>query len=515
VLLSLSLALFGQETSAPNTPTQTTPEAPFDPARLAIPAVESADALGLALALASDGGLDEALQTLASLDDSAGDLADRVARETARLTALRSTRDGYLAELAEKGGKLRLTLEGEKVTLRVEGVANGALELGRNKLELETYPICAIRPADFFASLGKRTKQFGPEWTRGYALLLGGEKRWKTFVRDESSEAAQLIEDADAGFEALLAEGRAVAGLNALSAIKMPTRPASSHGAFLKLTAFMEQHGQSTSAGKRSSLLAQFGAALLERMFLTVGVPEILHVPIEDLGDGRVRLTYEFDSAEEGLDFDSRPGYLPDRHRRYAGPNGEPERPPFTIADGSFGGEGWNCQVHKLGFEGALTLRYEINYGFPKAGDHGVGTLLVGMCDDAAGSYIGSMDFGIIWVVDKKRRIHDEQPASSESPDPATSYPLELRHDGEKDVTSWVEGDLKYTSKCGELRAGGVFLWTHADFQVRFPRLEIEGTISPAHSQHAMAEWIEVRLGAIGLGAGVVGEKAVSEEDSR
>jgi hypothetical protein len=233
-------------------------------------------------------------------------------------------------------------------------------------------------------------------------------------------------------------------------------------------------------------------------MFATEGLQDLLHVPVNDLGDGRVRVTYEFEDEKEATDFVHRPDYMLGRHQQYSPDVDRPGSPPLAIKNGSFGGEGWDCWVHKLTFEGAITIRFEVIYGGIKPGQDPVSSAFVGMGDDGSGGFIAVQDLGNIWVTGQNGKLIDYRGPEEGTPMSfGVAHEIELEFDGKKTVRTRVQGEPELESTRGVARAGGIFLWTHAGSEIEFSRLEIEGSLS-SKGQFASG-WMQARLTQIGL----------------
>lgn len=469
----------------------------FDTSHLAIEATDSRTLLAFALARASSGELSAAIQLLTTAQPEDGENKARAERAVMRLQALLTVRDAYIENLGKKGGKLRLTIDGERVNLRVEGVADGNLLLGRNKKDLERLAVDKIDLGELIGTLGKRVDEFGPAWVRAYVAVLSAEKRWKKYAGGDSAEERALLADGP-DIAALLELGAAMRDMNAIATSKMATDARTANHAYGQLSALMTRHGSSPLLADKLGVLREYGRTLLDHLFAQEGLQDSLRVPVRDLGDGRIVIAYEFDQPEEALDFVEEVNYLPALHTHYASERTKPERGTYAVNKGTFFGAGWTCWTHKLAFQSPMTVRYEYYVGPMGSGDHSLATMRVGICDDGAGSYIGSVDPGKLVVIDRVNSFYIDRVDPQLRPHPESPIPMEIRHNGTT-VETWADGEKRHDGSSGALKSGRVFLWTHTEMPIRFTRFEIEGTVSTKKSKSVIDAWANMRLAELGL----------------
>jgi hypothetical protein len=258
------------------------------------------------------------------------------------------------------------------------------------------------------------------------------------------------------------------------------------------------EHGETRALGGCREGLRELASAVWGVLYEQDGLPEILAGEVRRLDSGALRITYEFDNPEELGDFVATPEYLEARRGDRFELPADAKKVPLTIRGGNLEGQGALCYRHKLAFV-TPTVRYELLYGRTRGTGRQLANLLVGLCDDGKGSFIGCWDLFDLEVTDVAEHYARVAFAGSErSIKPAKAYKVELKHDGRK-VTLTVDGKKTREIACGPRQAGALFLWVHAEVPVAIKRLEIEGRLDPEGAEDARRAWIEGKLEQSGL----------------
>lgn len=454
--------------------------------------------LAFALWLAREGRLTEAtvlLEGETTIDSSPARV--RFIRGKRRIQALHAARESVFREVAAEGARLRLIpSEGtERTSLRVEAYEDGVLTFGANKAELHSRAAEEIPAGDWVRSLGNRLENYGPSWLRGYALALIGDKKARRYLEATDDETAQVRADTEANLHELLALGEALGTLADLSSRRTPRGERTSSRWVEIVAALMSASGDSELVARHAPALRTCTREALAILYVSSGLSEQLNGELEQLGEGRIRLTYGFDDEDEQRDFVADHRYRHEEHERIAqGP--DPDTIWF-IEESTFGGTGWVCYRHLLEFEAPLAVKAtawaeEIPDGHTYAPE-----LMIGVCDDGRQNFVGLANLGgSLYVFDEvSRTVHVGQ---SEAVTLTLDHALELRHDGQT-ATAFHDGEERDKAPTGPLSSGAVFLWSHSYSPLFLRDLVIEGRPTPASLEQLGQAWVTERLEEIGL----------------
>lgn len=479
------------------------PEAPFDPAELAVAPEDIRHVLAAMLWAARAGDAEGAAAVAGEWTAGGSEGSDRssprLVRAQRRLRALIDTRDAYLAELAADGGKLRLTVDGERLNLRVESVRNGTLHFKRSSSGLTEWSVRAFSAADLAANMGRRAGELGPEWLRGYLVALAGGDKWRRYAKGEGEEQRDLVRDVESDFAELLALGTVMARLNMLSRLPVPDVPVDAEHTLAALAQLLQPDPLPAIVATRKARLRTFARTALEVLFETRGLDEIMHTNVERLDDGRIRLVYEFDDPREAWDFVEDEGYLASGLRKAILDGAESPPSTFGIRAGGLRGKGATCYRHLLGFAAPVAVRYLVSHNLEASNASGA-YHLIGIDDDARGSFVALYGFGLLQIRDIASR--DFRDLGTQMPMPFygnVPYRMEITQDEQGNVVTRVD-DVVRGEGVTALRAGRVFLWLHSGYMLHFDRLEIEGRLDRESSKVARDGWIATQLAEMRLG---------------
>lgn len=477
-----------------------TAEAPrLDPARLRPPLEDPEVRLALALSLASGGALSRAIAEL----DAAAETDGRLGRERARLAQLSEAREAWLAGVAQRGGKLKVELEGVMVQAKLESYAGGVLTFSRGKRESQV-PVEAIPIATLFFQV-KDLPAKSPGWLVPYALALGGEQGWDASLAADDPEADALRADGSE-FPRLLHIGRAVADLAALGALELSPEgqlaAERAPEAVERITRLMAGSGELKLVDDRRADLREL--ARLAQAALYDAKPGLLPLSgaAEWLEGGVLRLRYEFERAEEVEDFTLDTAYLPDWHASMLPVSKPPAESYFVMKQGAFFGDGQLVYRHALGFGPGVRVAYEMRY-VPRPGDPlDVGVVMIGLADDGQGSFAAASEFGDVYAVDleslyNKRKLYEGERTLRIN----TIYECEARLAPAEEgcrIEAWREGQQRNELPAGGRTRGGVFLFVHSPRIVAIESLSIEGVPEPESLAALRQRWIEARLVEMG-----------------
>lgn len=474
--------------------------ASFAPRMLA-PADDDAEAqLALALQAAREGDLAGAEQVLQSLSAQVreGEWPARIERERTRLAELGKLREAYLGWLRASGSKLAFKHKGKDVMALVTGVENGLVKLGENKLGLPSIPLSALDPYEIAKVAAKREQQgAAAPWTRAYAYVLAGDARWDKLVKDDSAAAKELRADAPS-VAGLLRAAQAARELYELSRLPLPRTKEDSSARLERIHALLAAHREDGPVVRRDGPLRDLARAALVAGLDPGDASALLHAKAEPLEDGRTRFTWNFDAAEEALDWRRQLGYLASWRARFKKITVSEADSAFRVEQGRWRGTGQVCYRLAASFQGPITVRLRYRYESTTA-EHGPAAFYLMVCDDAKGSYVIAGDPGFLIVRDLASDW-DREAHSSEKGEYYLDEDLEfeLVHDG-KEVATALDGRSLAKAGCGPRTAGDVVLFSQMDAPVSIDRIVIEGTPQPDSMRELRARWVEERLAALGF----------------
>lgn len=451
---------------------------------LILPASSATDQVACALGLAWEGDLDQAIAFLERMGQgAAGPDGLTLEGERTRLEAARSARDAFLAELPGSKRRVRFFDGGQLVPASVVRIEDGTLVLAKNKAGRDRLAVAELTPAELRASLGRRLESYGPAWIGNYLDLLAGEEKWRRNLERDGPLA-------DAGDElaALAREG----GLRCRLA-QLAMRPLAQE--VRELDALLADVGALAAEDHPHLERARPGLRDLARRAL------LAHYRVTGLGGAlagsvtrrreRVTVTYSFDGAHELADWVEDPTYLAER---WAESDATRSAPGFEVERGSLRGRGATCFRHLLQFD-APRVRYELVVN-GDASTTVTAHVLVGICDDGNGNYVGAIGIHDLESVDGKRRATDF--AKQRPIEMGRVYAVGLRHGGEL-ATMSVDGESRRSVGTGRLRSGGVFVKLHSESEIEIRSLEIAGRLAPGAEERLRDAWLRRRLAAIGL----------------
>ncbi len=490
----------------PPLPKPTAPAATEMPAvSLADIAVDRSDAEprhGMALVLARKGDLEAALAELRELANSRPAPPEdvRIARDIERIEQTIRLRDGYFEYLRSSGNPYVTVYQHQQLTTPIQGLEDGYVLFGSNPLGVSKIPLKSIPPFEIARQAGLKEEQGGTEpWARFYPYVLAGESKWEKLLKDDSPGSVALREDARDWYADLLRTGEVAIELDALSQGELPKTAARATPWLRSIKKLITRYDDVPLLQRNLDKLRQLTTAAALATYVEKDPAKLLHGQVTSMGDGTVHVVYEFNDAGECSDFVKDLGYLKDM-RTQLGPAIKLEADStWKCADGAFAGIGGACYRHMLRFAAPLRVscdfRYSPSGGNPKTGP----TFLFGMCDDRAGNYLASVNFGGLAVIDLATKVAkvDQDPESSPIKH-GRVYALELHHDGTT-VSTWLDGNKVRESAVGTRKSGDLFWWFNTDYPLAVQRIEIHGKIDQAVTDTLRAEHIAKALAEAGF----------------
>jgi hypothetical protein len=479
------------------------PAAPaFRPITLALDPADVEVQHALALQHARRGDLDgarAALVALAGKNPAAPEDA-RIARDVDRLAQLALLREGYFESFQQSGSKWSSEYQGKKFVAKIEKVDGGFVQLGENKAGITKIPLADLdlveiaRTADKKEKLGK-----APQWSRAYALVLAGDAKWDKLAKDPSDAARELYQDAKAWYPELVRTGQAAALVDKLSKTSLPKTRAEGDAVLASMKELMSSGASLPFVQQRMDGLRTFATTAAELGYTQGDLGKVVHGAFTALGDGRVKIVYDFTNANQALDFRKHAGYLDDWYESVQPTKKSEPQSTMTVSNGAWRGTGHMCYRWRLGLAAPYVVRctYKItNEGVDDAVDSGFS---LATCDDGKESCINCGNTGGITVEDVKTRyVKRSFDPKGDAVNLGDDVRFEIHHDGAK-VSTWIDDKTRHEASCGARTSGGVFFWIHTDYSLEIQRLELEGALDPESLKSLKSDWIAKTLAELGF----------------
>jgi hypothetical protein len=456
-----------------------------------------------ALARAVGGDLEGAIMELekASMESTDAALRSSLLNEQFRLVQAQNLRRKFIVSLLGSTRKLRLTRGEETVSVVLADLVDDVLYFKPHRTDLEQLPMGQVLPGDVVRSMGSRAAQYGPGWVTPYLALLDRDERWDRKFDREADGAAALEQALQEGLAERIQAAHLHAHLRILACTPAPTAPFEAQAllALCREATGLERSGALAENLWQSArpALAQLAGSCWSFLFERAGAEGLVSVPIQPLGDGRIRLTYDFNDAGEIADFVPAGDYLLERSRDLF--TLQSPQSTMAVAGGEWRGRGHAVFRHPLVLQPPLRVRYELVYGRPRPGKGRESTVLVGICDDGAGSYVGAWDLFDLEAIDiPSRRIETDYEQGPRSLKSAQAYSIELRHDG-KHAELLVDGESKARVAADARTSGALILLVHSEVTVAIRRLELEGRLDPGAMDTARELWVAGQVRGMGF----------------
>ncbi len=483
-VFALTLAL----AAAPSVEAQSTPAPAASPSpeckpsQLLEPPLPGDARLGIALVRAARGELEAAVASVAELakaGDGAGVARDRLDREYARLVALAAARRVFLIRCVADQRKLRIEVDGKTVGGTATEITADGIVLASSNGKKQEVAFAALDPDELLKRMSELKLETDRAATRAYAALLAGRRNWSKGIEGSSDpDAAALRVDA-AELPALLATGAAGCAIEELARAPLPSDAAGADATLAAIASLLSKHGGQAIVVDRKALLRKLAAQALARRFDANGIAGAgLVGQVHPLGDGAVRLTYEFDAAAELDDF------APSDAAHPSWKTFKIERPPgewsHVVEFGALQAVGQGSLRHLVEFEAPLRIQYEICYGAMNETLSPYASMRFSLCEDVRGSMVTNCDLMCIDLVDRPRGITrcSDPEGPDEQVDVETPYEVHLEHDG-KVAKLKVADRPEHQIAAASTTRGTIALYWKSDAPNRLQRLVIEGRVAP------------------------------------
>jgi hypothetical protein len=372
------------------------------------------------------------------------------------------------------------------------------VRLGENRLGLPSIPLSSVDPYEIAKVAAKPEQQGGAQpWARFFAYAIAGDARWEKLLKDDSPASRELRADAPQ-FAEYVRIAAAARELYELSKLPLPREAQEAAQRLERVRKLLADNPGPGVVARQRDALRELAKACLLAGRRPGAVDGLLHCAVEALEEGRSRLTWNFDSPEEALDWTRDPVHLRAWLKTFPKIlTGEADW-GFRLEKGRFVGLGSICYRCNALFEGPLTLTVRERC-MPAKGESAATYFDLLICDEGEEQYIVAAGSGFIRIHDRPADYEREARAAEKTPYLLeTDYDYKLEHDGQQ-VSISRDGALLTQAGCGPRRKGAVTLLVHSDMPISIDRIAIEGRLQPASLRELEARWVARQLAALGF----------------
>ena len=478
VLLFLVLALVGIGPAFAGSPAsqrgkglQPPPPPPFDSKDLAPWADVDEAKIAKGLALAEQGQIAAAIESLDAAKEGldAATLA-RLETERERLVALQTYRQGWLRELAKGGKNLRFPVEGKMLAFKVDRLEDGVVHFKKARKGIDQVAVADVSVGMILDNLGRGMKKVEPAWLQAYLPSLAQREFDPKKIQGVTPEQLSEFED----YAWMLELGAVTNEILALSEAGYPQTRDAQMALIARLGGVMGKHTKIPALKGIADDLKSYAADLAKLAFAEAQLKDLLHGQATELGEGRWRITYEFDNPKEAEDFYSVPDLfefcLPEAKKP-----ADPAKSGWLHNESAIAWAGRIGMLHHVPFEGAMSARYEWKMSkIGKSFDIQGGNLVAGMAADPAElSYVGQAFIHSAWCYQEGQLVSHSNGVKPIYEN--RTYKSEVVRDAEGNVTTKSAGNETGKVSLPDVQVGPFFLVSNLNIRGRLERLELEG----------------------------------------
>lgn len=447
--------------------------------------------LARALLEARKGAFAGAAQRLrAALPTLAEPMRARCAREVERLESFVACRRAFFTALAAPGARKFEWGEGaQRLLAQVVGVDERVARLGDNKRGQGELVLEELDPLALVEAMRDKKYAFDAGADAGYVYVLFQDARWRKALAGDAPARVALRADAEADYPGHFTLARALELLEGLADAGVPAEAGAAATTLAHLRELLGAHATRAQVVERRAALTDLAHVALEQRFVADGLAGELSGRVEILPEGRVRITYPFETPQELADWEQT-GYME------AGAFGR-TRVDFTVDGGRLVTTGWASMRHKLPLEGRQYLHCRLRYGEPVGTHDPRFFFLLALNDDGQHSYAGSDGGGVVYVRDHGADFMRES-APTDGIVIGEPYRLDVGFDGEN-LESRLNGTFLRSVPVGPRRQGHVLVFSSADYPLAIEELSLEGTPAPAALGPLRARWVAEQLRELGF----------------
>lgn len=446
--------------------------------------------LALGLHQVSQGHL---VQGLASLEDLRGATLDdatqqRLTRAGDRVRQLIASRDELMTWMVANKKKLRWAADGKATVLKPSAWKDGVLTVKASSKHAVTELAASDMPMSFLAlNFNKKANRFGVEWLESYCLAMAGETKWKAALPKKFADSEAFTNDMRGALKSIpvgasiqdLANGVAGTGRD---------------------INFKELGKVVTSTqwlAHRKPLLLAMARSSFEKQLKENGLAASLHGKVEDLGKGRVRITYTFDDKTALKDFKRDNRWWKEERESYH-PITE-KSPAPKIKRGELLLQGEQSIAHFLDFEGDMTLEMTAQQHFDQDNPN-VGTIIAAI--NASPPYhFARSSLDLLIAIEGPKSKPQVKAARKERDQP---YRMDealhtklwtSKKKAHLDFHSYGKAEVDFVPN----KPGTALIWVHSVDPVGIDELIIEGKPTEASKKAIADRWLKGQMKGLGL----------------
>ncbi|MFT5731449.1 MAG: hypothetical protein ACJA2W_000071 [Planctomycetota bacterium] len=326
----------------------------------------------------------------------------------------------------------------DKLRTSVTGRSDGVLTLGKNRLGLDQLPIADSSLVELALAMSKEDTECGSDLALAYAYALEEDGRLKSNLRRIDGD--KMLKDDAPSLGSYMARGQLASDIRACAAADL-TRLEGSHAteiveALTRVAPYIEDID---FLERRRPELVQLARATYSVAVDSMPLAQLFNGQLEELGEGRCRVTYDFSNPEQLNDF-----------RRDDSPR---------------------------------TNAYYMISAY--------------LCDDGADSMIENFNFGTFVAIDRATGFRGESGMDAlHTLYPGETYQFGIDHDGQK--ATWItKGVRKNSVSVGPRQSGDVFFMVHCNMATRISRFSVEGKLPPDGPDRLRAMKVEALIQAL------------------
>ncbi|MCP5024168.1 MAG: hypothetical protein GY930_20665, partial [bacterium] len=446
--------------------------------------------LALGLHQVSQGHL---VQGLASLEDLRGITLDeattqRMTRAGERVRQLIASRDKLMTWMVANKKKLRWVTDGKATVLKPSAWKDGVLTVKASSKHNVTELAAADMPMAFLAlNFNKKANRFGVEWLESYCLAMAGDAKWEAALPKKFADGEVFASDMRGALESIPV-GASIQDLADGVAGKGRDIDFKELGKVVKSTEWLTH---------RKPLLLTLARSGFENQLKEKGLAASLHGKVEELGKGRVRITYSFDNKMALKDFKRDNRWWKEERESY-----EPitEKSPVPkIKGGELVLQGEQNIVHFLDFEGDMTLEMTALQHFDED-EPSVGTVIAAI--NASPPYhFARSTLDLLIAIEGPKSKPQVKAARKERDQPyrmGEALHTKLWTSKKKahlDFHSYGNAEVDFVPN----KPGTALIWVHSVDPMGIDELIIEGKPTEASKKAIADRWLKGQLSGLGL----------------
>ncbi len=446
--------------------------------------------LALGLYQVSQGHL---VQGLASLEDLRGATLDeatqqRLSRATDRARQLIDSRDKLMAWTVENKKKLRWPTDDKMTVLKPTAWKDGVLTVRKSS----KHPLTELAAADMnmaflAANFNKKANRFGVQWLESYCLAMAGEAKWAAALPKEFAQGEAFTSDLTQGLKCL-PSGPTIQSLIAGVA---------QDGTELDFKKLAKTVSSTGWLAHRKPLLLTMARRTYEAQLEEKGLAASLHGVVEDLGEGRVRITYSFDDKTALKDFKRDDRWWEEERKSYHPITGESEAP--SIKRGELWLQGEQSIVHFLEFEGDMSLEMTTRQKFDTRSVK-VGTIIAAI-NASPPFHFARSSFDLLIAIDgpkSKPQLKEARTAKDKAHRADDALHTKLWTSKKKahlEFHSYSEAEVDFIPN----KPGTALIWVHSVDPIGVEELIIEGKPTEATRKAVADRWFKSQMKSLNL----------------